>query len=141
MVLLGGLGVLGIAVWLRPDPRGFGTHTQLGFDPCGLLVRTGLPCPTCGMTTAFAYTVRGQAWQAVKAQPGGFLLCVGLMAGVAISLITLINRGNVPGRLQRWVQMYYVFWLILIFVIGGWLIRMGIGLASGEYPMKFVPSG
>ncbi len=47
--------VLGIAAWLTPSPSGMGTHTQLNLPQCGWIVMMDLPCPTCGMTTAFAF--------------------------------------------------------------------------------------
>jgi hypothetical protein len=28
------LAMLAAAAWLQPDPRGFGTHQQLGLPPC-----------------------------------------------------------------------------------------------------------
>jgi hypothetical protein len=59
-------GLLGLAKTLVPDPRGFGTHVQLGLRPCAFATMTGRPCPTCGMTTAFAWFVRGRmdrSWQ------------------------------------------------------------------------------
>src|SRR4051794_7336480 len=57
---LGVLAVLGVARCLRPDPKGYGTHQQLGLLPCGFRAITGLGCPSCGMTTAFAWFVRGR---------------------------------------------------------------------------------
>src|SRR3954447_16098360 len=45
--------VLGVACWLRPDPRGMGTHQQLGLPPCTFYLYTDVPCPSCGMTTSF----------------------------------------------------------------------------------------
>lgn len=77
-----GMTLLGTAISLRPDPKGYGTHRQLGYPPCGMMVMTGLPCPTCGMTTSFSHTVRGQWISAMAAQPAGFLLC--LATGVAV---------------------------------------------------------
>lgn len=70
-VLLSGL-LIG-AGFLTPDPSGVGTHEQLGLPPCGFHQRTGLPCPTCGMTTAFAWAVRGRIIQAFRIQPAGAL--------------------------------------------------------------------
>lgn len=74
VVALGLVGVLGLACWLEPDPRGYGTHTQLGLPPCAFARLTGRPCPTCGMTTAFAWSVRGRFVRAWQANPVGSLL-------------------------------------------------------------------
>ncbi len=68
------LAVLITARWLRPDPQGFGTHTQLGLPPCSFRVLTGYPCPACGMTTAFAWTLRGRLDRAFFANPGGAVM-------------------------------------------------------------------
>ena len=54
------VGVLVVVRCLTPDPRGFGTHTQLGLLPCTFERLTGRRCPTCGMTTAYAWFARGQ---------------------------------------------------------------------------------
>ena len=66
--------VLGIARTLTPDPSGVGTHVQLGLPRCFFLRSTGLPCPACGLTTAFAHMARGEAAQAASANALGVLL-------------------------------------------------------------------
>ncbi len=68
-----------LAARLTPDPRGWGTHEQLGLAPCWFRQAAGRPCPACGMTTAWAYAVRGNALAAVDASVGGavlFAICV-----------------------------------------------------------------
>jgi hypothetical protein len=62
-------GVLLIACKLTPDPRGYATHTQLGFAPCTWRTLYGRPCPSCGLTTAFAHLVRGEWRQAIRSHP------------------------------------------------------------------------
>lgn len=69
--------LLGVAAWLHPDPRGYGTHTQLGIAPCPNA--DVFPCPTCGMTTAFAYAVRGRLLTAMATQPVGALCALGVI--------------------------------------------------------------
>jgi hypothetical protein len=67
-------GVLGLSRRLVPDPRGYGTHTQLGLRPCTFAILTGRLCPTCGMTTAYAWFVRGRVDRSWRANPAGCLL-------------------------------------------------------------------
>jgi hypothetical protein len=83
-------GVLSLALVLKPSPTGHGTHEQLGLAPCNFLAFTGYPCPTCGMTTAFAWTVRGRWLVAAQVQPMGFLLAIATLAalGGALSALT-----------------------------------------------------
>ena len=95
VVLLACAGAIALAVWLTPDPRGYGTHQQFGFGKCGMLITTGLPCPTCGMTTAFAYTVRGRLISAFLAQPAGFLLALAIIA-CAIGAGWVLVIGRIP---------------------------------------------
>ncbi len=66
--------LLGVAAWLQPATKGFGTHTQLGLSPCTLTEIAGIRCPSCGMTTSWAYFVRGQVIQAARTNSGGTLL-------------------------------------------------------------------
>ena len=60
---------------LVPDPRGLGTHQQLGLPPCTFRVLFGRPCPACGMTTAWANVLRGRLPPALRANVTGTLLC------------------------------------------------------------------
>ena len=77
--------LLGLAAWLKPNPAGLGTHRQLGFGRCGMLVTTGYPCPTCGDDdSVLAYRARTVAtcdnrptgW--ISSGTGNDRLCVGI---------------------------------------------------------------
>jgi Protein of unknown function (DUF2752) len=70
-VLLAGL--MGLSRVLTPDPRGYGTHTQLGLRPCTFAAMTGRLCPSCGMTTACAWFMRGRLDRSWRANPAGCL--------------------------------------------------------------------
>ncbi|MBI4576046.1 MAG: DUF2752 domain-containing protein [Planctomycetes bacterium] len=100
---LAAASVLGLALRLDPDPRGLGTHEQLGLLPCGFHALTGLPCPSCGMTTAFALAVRGRLGPAFLAQPAGALLYAATaLGGTACALAAAVGYpllGQVHDRL------------------------------------------
>jgi hypothetical protein len=74
--------VLAIARVLVPDPAGFGTHVQLGLPACAFRVFTKLPCPACGLTTAFAHMARLEITSAVHAH----VLSVPLFSATVIAL-------------------------------------------------------
>ncbi|MBT4523937.1 MAG: DUF2752 domain-containing protein, partial [Phycisphaerae bacterium] len=59
-VSIASLALLSIALLLTPSADGIGTHTQLGLPACGWILAADLPCPTCGMTTAWSHTIRGE---------------------------------------------------------------------------------
>ena len=92
--------VLGVAAWLRPDPTGHGTHTQLGLPPCGMMVNTGIPCPSCGMTTAFAFAIRGNVIESLRAQPFGTLLFLGTVLVALAAPVALVRRIPVLARMD-----------------------------------------
>jgi len=71
---IGLVAVLGLARSLEPDPRGFGTHEQLGLRPCAFRSSAGVSCPSCGMTTAFSEAVRGRLGRSWRANPAGCLI-------------------------------------------------------------------
>lgn len=59
---------------LTADPRGHGTHEQLGLAPCLPMQRWGIPCPACGLTTSVTHFAHGEWWDSVLVQPLGFTL-------------------------------------------------------------------
>lgn len=60
------------AITLTPAPEGYGTHRAMGFLACNMIRATGIPCPTCGMTTSFAWFYRGNLLASAYVQPAGF---------------------------------------------------------------------
>jgi hypothetical protein len=82
------IAVFVFAMRLEPDPRGFGTHQQLGFPPCSFRVLWQIPCPSCGSTTAFAQFVRGHWISAAYANVGAFFLAVVLTASIPWCLVS-----------------------------------------------------
>lgn len=76
---LGLTTVFALACWLNPykvdgTPRRMATHQQLGLPPCTFWRVTGLPCPSCGMSTSFALLIRGDLANAMRANSVGALL-------------------------------------------------------------------
>jgi hypothetical protein len=120
---LGLLALLAVAAILKPDPRGLGTHQQFGFPPCTFRFLFGQPCPTCGMTTAWAHLVRGQLIAALRTNAGGTLL--GMLAVVSVPWLAL---SAVCGRWLLWApSSIAVAWVgsgILLVTLIDWGIRL-----------------
>ncbi len=97
-LILGGLGLsvltlLLTARGLTPDPRGFGTHEQLGLTPCSFYRWTGRECPTCGATTAWALLLRGDLAAALQSNVAGTLLCIVAVLSVPwLAMSALVGR-------------------------------------------------
>lgn len=118
---LGGLLVL--ARQLEPDPRGYGTHRQLGLQPCAFATLTGRLCPTCGMTTSFAWFARGNPRQAWRANPAGCLLAVGCGPAI-VWLIAAALRGTPPGFRSLEPPLFGAVLIVVGLSIGFWLMRI-----------------
>jgi hypothetical protein len=95
-VLLAMLGLvltvlLATAIFLHPDGRNYGTHQQLGLPPCSFYCLFGVPCPTCGMTTAWAHLMHGGVLASLRTNAGGTLLALLAIAAAPWSLAAAIR--------------------------------------------------
>ena len=120
---IGCLGILAIAAYLTPDPRGFGTHEQLGLPPCISSNFLGVPCPLCGMTTSFALMAHARPADAFTAQPAGaifFVLCVLTLAGTA----TVAILGYAPQHVAALVRGRRLGIMIIALLLGAWLYKL-----------------
>jgi len=116
------LVLLVVARNLEPDPRGYGTHQQLGFTPCYFHEWTGHPCPTCGMTTAWSHALRGNIAPALEANLGGVLLAACTAIGVPWLLISAaVGRWMVVGPSPKTGLVVATAWLAIVLV--DWLQR------------------
>ena len=129
ILLLCGISILKVARWLHPDPRGWGTHEQLGkyffITPCLMPALTGYPCPTCGMTTAFAYTVRGRWISAFHAQPFGFGLALFTILMTVRSIHALITGWTWRLNIYRIPPFRIALWIGLLF-LAAWGYKAGM---------------
>ncbi len=91
-MLVSACAVLAAAAWLKPAACGYGTHTQLGLPPCNFLRLTHLPCPSCGLTTCFAWAIRLHFWNAFLANPFGILAFLGTVLLIPAAIFLLWRR-------------------------------------------------
>jgi len=117
------LGIAGLFASLYLAQRlGFDFGTLFG--PCGFKQRHGLPCPTCGMTTAVLAFARGQIVRAFYVQPAAGLLC-SCLAVVAAAALALAIAGRYPrsfGQVVARVRITHVLIGVGLVVAGGWAV-------------------
>lgn len=130
LCLLAPLGLLVLGRALRPDPRGFGTHQQLGFGPCWPMAHWNLPCPGCGVTTAVALAAHGEALASLHTQPLGLALLLATLVGATWALVGHARGRDLGRELVRfhrapvWLALAsfaLLTWLYKIALVRGWL--------------------
>lgn len=96
------VAIAAVFVWLLlrldPDPRGFGTHEQLGMSACSWPDGLGVPCPTCGCTTAAVHLLHLSPWRALVTQPFGAAVAAGGLAFAGLALASLVQRRSFVER-------------------------------------------
>ncbi len=119
VVAIAASAVMGVAMWLTPSPTGMGTHQALNLPPCGWILMADMPCPTCGMTTAFSHAVRGHLVASFLAQPLGCLLALATAMALLVSVHTVLTGSRLPNALARlWGRR--VAWTLCAFVVLAW---------------------
>jgi hypothetical protein len=120
---LGAASLLTVAAMLTPNPAGFGTHRQLGLPPCTFVALWNLPCPSCGMTTAFSHFVHGQFAAALRCNAGGLLLATLATLVVPWALISAAwGRYVVRPPSERTLLLGAA--VIVIVTLVGWIGRL-----------------
>lgn len=135
VVLLAGataaLGLLALfALFVKPDPRGFGTHEALGLPPCLPIELWNVPCPGCGVTTSVALAAHGHVGQSFANQPFGALLALSVPFAFAWAWVLhlrgrdlRVELGRLPaGRVAIGIVVVAsVAWLYKLALVRGWL--------------------
>jgi hypothetical protein len=120
---LGLAAVFLVARRLEPSPSGYGTHMQLGLPPCNFYWVTGIRCPSCGMTTAFAWVVRGRFDRAWQANPAGVFLSASCLVLVPWLLLGAAI-GRAPGFRSLETPMIALVVATVALSLLSWTIRL-----------------
>ena len=123
LVSVAAITLLMVAVYVQPASEGIGTHQQLGLPQCGWILAANIPCPTCGMTTAWSHTVRGEFPSAFLAQPMGMLLAIGTMCVAVGGGISAMTGYSFNGLLYRFAPSK-VFIVIAIVTLASWVLKI-----------------
>ena len=111
---------------LRPSAKGFGTHQQLGLPPCLFFKLTGIPCPSCGLTTSFAHSARFHFYEALITQPFGVIAFFLTVASIPffvflirrrISWSEFIRAKGLDRLIYALIAIYLLSWIYKIAAI------------------------
>ena len=108
---------------LEPDPRGYGTHEQLGIAPCTFQKSTGLACPMCGATTAWAHLLRGDLTSAAHVNFAAMLLCAAVVFVATWMLIAAV-LGRWPIATPNWKPTLVIASAWLAVVVLDWFRKI-----------------
>lgn len=122
---LAALLLLAVAACLSPAPEGHGTHRQLGLPPCTVLVLFGIPCPSCGMTTAWTHFAHGDLAAAARANFTGLLLATTALLYAPWALYVAAVR---PAVWSRRLEGAYCGLLLTLALIG--MVEYGLRLSG-----------
>jgi len=99
---------------------------------CGFQQRTGLPCPTCGMTTATLAFAQGKILEAFYIQPACALLC-SVMVVVAILALIIAVFGVYFRFIDRFfteIKLRYMILALIIIIAAGWAVTLARAVAA-----------
>ena len=122
-LLVASSALLTVGAQLDADAAGYGTHVQLGMAPCGFLTSCGIPCATCGMTTAFTHAVHGNLFAALAVQPAGALFAL-LVAVVAIISGYALVAGFCLAPLGCWLWRPRLAMVLGATVVASWAYKV-----------------
>jgi predicted RNA-binding Zn-ribbon protein involved in translation (DUF1610 family) len=99
---------------------------------CGFKQRTGLPCPTCGMTTAALAFAQGRILEAFYIQPACGFLCSVMVIAAILAFITAVF-GVYFHFIRRFfteVKLRYIILALVIVIAAGWAVTLARAIAA-----------
>jgi hypothetical protein len=99
---------------------------------CGFKQKTGLPCPSCGMTTATLAFAQGRILEAFYIQPAcGFLCCVMVIVAVLAFIIAVFGiYFRFIERFFTEVKLKYMILALIIIIAAGWAVTLARAIAA-----------
>ncbi|MBL8859726.1 MAG: DUF2752 domain-containing protein [Planctomycetes bacterium] len=117
------LVVLGVLI--DPDPRGFGTHERLGLPSCKPMDWWNIPCPGCGVTTSMALAAHGSFWAAIRNQPFGFVVVIGLPVFAAWAVVSALRGKNLAQEVSRW-RLGRLGIALIVIMVASWIYKFAL---------------
>lgn len=117
--------MLALGLLVDPDPRGFGTHEQLGLPPCKPMEWWNFPCPGCGVTTSMSLAAHGRFWASMRNQPFGFLVALALPA-FAVWCVWQTLRGRDLNNAVHRVRFGTWVFIVAGVMLAAWVYKIAL---------------
>jgi hypothetical protein len=109
-------------------------HFDFGllFNPCGFYIRTGWPCPGCGMTRSVLAFARGEIGRSFYQQPAAAFGCL-VLTGIAFLASLVAVTGVYFKALDRFLEEVKPSHLVvglLVVVSAGWAVTLARAFAE-----------
>jgi hypothetical protein len=130
VMAIGLVAVFATAIHIDPynedgSARFMGTHQKLGLPPCTFSAVTGVPCPSCGMTTSFSLLIRGDVVNSARANWVGSLLAAVCLLLIPWSIASVfLGRAVFLRSLERTLIFGIVALLVLMFLRWGMVLAL-----------------
>lgn len=108
---------------VTPSPDGVGTHQQLGLPACLMLTLTGIPCPSCGLTTSFSHAAHLEFSQAMHVQPFGLLIFLLAVASIPISILIMTRQKPFSDLLFSRSANLLMYSLLSLYIVS-WIYKI-----------------
>lgn len=108
---------------VTPSPDGVGTHQQLGLPACLMLTLTGIPCPSCGLTTSFSHAAHLDFSQAMHVQPFGLLIFIMMAASIPISILIMTRQKPFSHLLFSRSANLIMYGLLSLYIVS-WIYKI-----------------
>jgi len=136
VIVLGLATVFAIAIWINPydadgSPHRMATHRQMGLPSCTFYEVTGMPCPSCGMTTSFSLLMHGDLLNSLRANWVGTLLAITCLVFIPWALVSVWRGRLLFVRSPDQVLMMFLLALMILMFLR-WIIVLGMTRLSGS---------
>ena len=100
--------------------------------PCGMKMRYGLPCPTCGFTTAALAFFSGDIFGAFYIQPAAGLLCLAIVITVFLAFITAVFGVYFPflKDFGKSLKAWHIVLAVVLILGAAWIVTLSRALAQ-----------
>ena len=126
VVCFAAVAFFGLFAWAGHNKTDMGRW--LGY--CGFKQKYGLPCPTCGATTAVLAFAQGRIFEAFYIQPAAGLLCCVLVAAAVLALLIAVFGVYFGffGRFFAEVKVRYIILAVIVIIAAGWAVTLARAL-------------